>query len=73
MVKANSSAFGSNGETQSPRSFGIENHVLISMPLQSAKLFVAKFALKNVIPYPNNGYSFDIGQAFLHASFHLTP
>jgi hypothetical protein len=50
-----------------------KKHLLISMPLQSVKIFVAKFALKNVIPYPHNGCSFDIGRAILHASFYLTP
>jgi hypothetical protein len=43
------------------------------MPLQSAKIIVVKFVLKNAIPYPHNGYSFDIGRAFVHASFYLTP
>jgi periplasmic nitrate reductase NapE len=39
------------------------------MPLQSAKIIVVKFVLKNAIPYPHNGCSIDIGRAFVHASF----
>jgi hypothetical protein len=50
-----------------------QDHLLISMSLQPANNFIAKFALKNVIPYPNNGYSFNTGKALSHASFHLTP